>query len=235
VEGLTSIIPWVGQGPHAEIGCKSSAENCSAPIWNAAVCQFDCQCVVAAFDVGASTIHVNEHRHRVALGGGAVGVGVVRLAARTHAGRAGRQPLDARASSPLLHCVHSARRTHLAARDPQPAGQRQIRRATPVAVSFARSCCRTTSAGRLTRTLGVARPFGLRRSGLCPHQSPSLGRLKSVGAFLTGGSPEALGSTGLGRCGRGCGVLNGLASCPMRYARSAGTTTLRWAAGSSCA
>jgi len=33
-------------------------------------------------------------------------------------------------------------------------------------------------------------PTGLRRSGLCPHQSPGVGALKNVGVFLTGGSPS---------------------------------------------
>ncbi len=171
-------------------------------------------------------MHVNEHCHRVGLGDSVGGAGVVRLADRTRAGRTGRQPLTARAVSPLSHILCVAPVSLLAARDSQLAGPRQIRRATPVAVSLARSRYRTTEAGRLTHKLGVARPCGLRRAGLCPHQSPSLGRLKSVGAFLTGGSPDALGSTGLGRCGRGCCVLNGLASCPIRCARSAGTTNI---------
>jgi hypothetical protein len=114
----------------------------------------------------------------------------VRLADRTHAGRVGKQSLTARAVSPLAHVRAQRPSSHLAARDSQLAGPRR-RRPNPAGSGFlAWSRCRTTSAGRLTRKLGVARRKVRRRAGRCPHHSPSLGRLKNVGVFLTGGSPS---------------------------------------------
>lgn len=113
----------------------------------------------------------------------------MRLADRTHAGRAGRQALNARAFSPLTHRWCEAPVSHLAARDSQLAGPRH-RRPTLNGWSswLGRAAARLRLAASPTSWESRA-PAGLGRAGLCPHQSPGVGALKNVGVFLTGGSP----------------------------------------------
>lgn len=145
--------------------------------------------LVAAFVKGVSPIPVNEHCHRVGLGDSVGGAGLVRLADRTHAGRAGRQALNARAFSPLTHRWCEAPVSHLVARDSQLAGPRQ-RRPTLNGWSswLGRAAARLRLAASPTSWESRA-PAGLGRAGLCPHQSPGVGALKNVGVFLPGGSP----------------------------------------------
>jgi hypothetical protein len=106
---------------------------------------------------------------------------IVRLADRTHAGRVGRQSLNARAFSPLAHICAQRPSLRLAARDPQPCW---LRNAPSLPTGhFAWSRCRTTRSGRPPRRLGVARPFGASTGGASPPPVTGTGVPENAGAF----------------------------------------------------
>ncbi len=91
-------------------------------------------------------------------------------------------------------------------------------------VILARSRCRTTEAGRLTHKLGVARPGGARTGGALPPPVTGRGRPEKRGRFSAWWLPRPLARpAGAGAACRCC-VLDGLASLPVRCARSAGAT-----------
>lgn len=127
--------------------------------------------------------------------------------------------LDAGASNPLTlgrfplwrTCCAQRPSLRLAARD-NPACWAAPLASSPygAATWLGRTAARLSLDGRPQAGLSRA-PAVRRRAGLCPHQLPALGRLKTLGRFLTGGSPGALSSTGLGRCGFGCCAA--LAAC----------------------
>jgi hypothetical protein len=143
----------------------------------------------------------------------------VRLADRTPAARGGKRPLTARAVSPLAHILCAA--PVFAPRGARPPACWAAPKATypERVVTSAGSRCRTISAGRLTRKLGVARPFGASTGGASPPPSDRvLGHPKNAGAFFQKAAPPAFGSTGWGRCGLRFGALYGLVFPPVRYA-----------------
>ena len=114
---------------------------------------------------------------------------VVRLAARTRAGRPGEQPLTARAVStlPRLRCVAPV----FAPRGARPpacwaAPQVSLPSGCPPGLGRATARLRLNA---VPTSWGSRAPLGPRRAGLCPHQTPVLGHLKTLGRFVFGGSP----------------------------------------------
>ncbi len=125
----------------------------------------------------------------------------MRLTARTHAGRAGKQSLNARAFSPLAHMCAQRPSLRLAARDPQLAGL-HLRR--PTLNGWSPWLDRAAARFRLDASptsWGSRAPAVLRRAGLRPHlQTGCWGTLKTLGRFFRRRLPRAIGSTGWGRC-----------------------------------
>ncbi len=112
-----------------------------------------------------------------------MGAVVVRLTARTCAGRTGEQPLTARAVSPLAHRWCAGPSSRLAARDPQLAGLRHTR---PTLNGWSSRLDRATARFRLDASpasWGSRAPSVLRRAGAMPPTKHRRWGASNAGAF----------------------------------------------------
>lgn len=103
---------------------------------------------------------------------------------------------------------------------------------SPAVGHLAWSRCRTTLPGRSTPQAGGLAPLrGSDGRGLRPHQTPPLGRLKTLGRFVFGGSPGPSVRPAWAGATSGAAPRQRLASWPLRCARTAATTLQKACSG----
>lgn len=179
---------------------------------------------MSAVVVSLYTRGVYDQVRRVGLGETVGGAGIVRLADRTHAGRVGRQSLNARAFSPLAHLRCAAPVfAPCGARQPSLLGSADG--VLPIRGGhLAWSRYRTTRPGRSTVSWVVVRPCGASTGGALPPPVTGAGAPENAGAFSNWRLPQPSARPAWAGAASGAAPRWRLASRPMRFALTAGVT-----------